>query len=431
MCTLNAKNAYIKLVYYNYMKMIIIKDTIGQDSMRAIAGEMINMELSMKYFENGIARKFNTAIEFRRSKGYPNISKKNIMYNFTATSGIIFLPLYMNISKFIEDIKNVLKVMENEVVDFNGEKIIVGHKYQSVGINLFTTEKQRDEMIQYRSVTDKESNNTMFSWVIKPINEFVFGFWSEKITTAIDNYITSIFYDIDDICTLQSGEFIHDYSIELLKFHAKFKNTNIRIICDQYDPLLIEYNPFWTDTINSDQCTELWFEELKIPVFKCDYEKLKFYPVKNNLGENTIGELCIRCKQKLVDDNYAIFDNYCQKVYSICIFCLHMKQLGSDDNKQLKFVLRVKYPYTREEYINNISDPVHRDMLIAARDGVIFGEYKYVLLDKEITIKYQKIGDEYISVYDHNELLYSRIINSPEFSNYTFCNIYTMREKKL
>jgi len=426
----------------------------AETAIDAVAGEMLNIEMSVFHFIDGLPTTYGsefgpkTAADYR---GYPRLiekigadddpAQKVITYDIKSTCGYIYVPVGFDIKLFEAQLMECVIGKEATIVRLDGRPMNNLKEYHTIqhGYNTNVMIKSAQNVTADSSVRAAPRNRRAvdgvnnvkrqflqslddqrrgrFTWFIIPIDQFDDTISADNIEDAISRLASSIFYDGDDICKLNHNDVVFDFSKKYLRGYDLIVNEKITLFGYGH-PLLCELNEHWRTTeFTSDDMRDIDSAR----VYSYDYGKLEFKPVRliESSMESSI-DICSKCRCQLYDENYALAGSTTDPAQTACIaicpICMHT---GPDDRPiELKYyrVLRTRFPKTINDMIELSSGS---DELKKMRKCAM-GGYQRMCLNGEKG-KCTLIGNDYIAFDNMNEFLFTNLSRHPILSNRKVC----------
>lgn len=423
--------------------MIILKNSTGVNIFRTIAGAMLNIEMSTKHFINGEPID-NTLMIGENYRGYPKIIDGSITYVIRGVFGYIFVAPGTDIDNFERELIEYLVDLERNVQLQTQTEVLKTYHSTRVGYNTnikvrsdlnLTKGGEKEAQVRYRRNDVKnvkrqfiraldDTRRGRFTWLITTIDKFDFTINSDNIEDSISRYALSIFYDADDISTLNHNSENYDFSTEYLKGAANIVREKM-VLFKHGNPLLFELSSYWKDADMATKSAKSFLRNI-IPskIYENDYALLKFKPVKiteSNTGE-TSTEICSKCHSTLYGDNYALAGSVKEPESDLCVaicpLCLH----SSPEEKPMEMkyfrVFRVTFPLRIEDMLRDATVSEERREI---RAEALKRVERREMTTNQRTIKYMLIGDKYLAFDNINDYLFTRASTMKEFSGKKVC----------
>jgi hypothetical protein len=421
--------------------MRFLKLAPGVDIFAAIAGEMLNIETSTLYFLNGVPLTLaeRSADLF---DGYPRVTYDNTVDIVRAVSGYIYVPVGTNLNDFESKLTQKLLIMQLKMVDLKGATINLSSRYQTIKASHATNVKAlihpthagrtvpstSSERIREADSTrpgrlfthniDTEPRYGRFVWGIKFIDQFDFEIHSNNMVDAVSRYVSSIFYDGDNISTLDHNAVTFDFSLSLLVGHRNITNQTLTIF-ENGDPLLIELSEFWHDQPpNPTTSPTSNLRNLSAIVYAGRLDDFDIAPVKFIDGTDRMStNICACCRSILWGSNYVLTQVNSDAI-AMCPMCLHSSRVNPPVEHTCDKVYVVKFPLSAADMLlSPLFSNDKRDVLAEAIKGV----RKHVTEKNEDV--YYLIGDKYLGIGDTDRYLYTKLSTDPEISNRKVCTV--------
>lgn len=436
--------------------MKIIKSS--DNAIYELMGEMINIEASMKIYD-GLTKLKNP------EKGYPKTIIGNAEYIHKTNVGIIFVPkvnsltlkLVKELNELIEDFEiNSFKDIPMEYGHLHEYHTIVQFQHTNIKIqcennlsivnnsiigttdgsnNLILPNIKRNIMIKENIGTGKYKNIILyprFTWIITGIcNMKLYNnkiYYINRIRPSIynnsknifENNITSIFYDIYDICNKPNGSQIFNFTNKDI--------TNLNIIHD------IDFNIYFNGIFelkNVGNCVTLMgkMNKMNKKIYLAGYKELTFIITLDPTDENYLADYkeltfintsdfkslvykprildgldrCYSCQTEIYDYNYFTCVNKKTKIgFIMCPLCIHYGFFPFT----LAYIFKFKSPKSINDVIksSNLSD-IKKDILYELNKSVVFKTLKSKYINGNI--HYREIGDKYLGFYSKEDYLFS------------------------
>lgn len=419
--------------------MLIIKDS--EDHIQTIAGEMLNIELSVKHYVDGKPVPA-VAMTTRDYRGYPKIIRGNVIEEIRAAAGYIFVPVDVDLDEFRREIEATILRLETTVANHDGSDPKVLRKYHTVRSSYNTnvkvaselsltvaddngvngrTKKNIKRLISTRT-PDGESRRGRFNWFIRPMNEVMCEITDDNTEDVISRF-ASVFYDRDDICT-----YSHNQTVTLFTKN-NFKGA-ANIICEpefkifKYGyPLMFELSDHWRSEAVSANAREFLRNINPSKIFSIDYDKLEYKPVSmEGADTDTSAEICSACRSVMFGENYALAGPVTAPdsplCTAICPLCLHRSPLASPIESKYFRVYRVIVPRKDTDLIDDLSiSPDRREL----RKEVLKKVERKSLTVNGKEVRYIMIGDKFASFDDINDYLFTKLSTMTEFGSRKIC----------
>ncbi len=419
-----------------------VSETSNPTTMDAIAGEMLNIETSTHHFIDGVI----SDVPMSEYRGYPKIIDGTIQYTIEASTGYIFVPVGTNLDDFESKLYFPLQRLESEMVRRDNRPSTPLKNYHTIKSNFNTNIKIKSgqKIMQLTNPKPKQNYNRKqqkatnvlrqfvqdlddsrrgrFTWIIKHIDKFEYEISSDNIEEATSRFACSVFWDGDDICTLEHNEITFEFSKQLLKGYKLLVNESVQLF-KHGSPLMFELSSYWSSITNSTNAKSFLRDIPANRVYEIGRELLEFKPVKlNEIGDDTSTDVCSKCRSILWGPNYALAGNIKDPENTLCIavcpLCLH----SSPEDKPLESkyfrVFRTNFERTAEELLASptISE-TKRDILKESLKGTV----NQSIHTNGMTIDYLQVGDKYISFSNQDQFLYTDLVNREQFKNILVC----------
>jgi len=396
--------------------MLVVKPTdgpgdfINEKLIDVIAGEMLNKEISLRYWIDGVKAKVGTDITEDEYVGYPKIISGNIRHVVRAARGIIFTTEQPN-DEFCEALRDAVVRKEAEMVG-----ITPLERYHTRAVGLHTNVKIKSQMkltvtggrdknnIKRSIITDVAWNHgsARFTWVVRHIRYFNESLHRDSPDEAISNRVCSVLYDSGDITSLSHGDILTNYSTAMLKATPYMlpKSSTVRICSDL---------PLLALAIDGQRYNDKWYT-IPVDIYSATVEQIVPEPVKTDEDGIYSTEHCAGCRKLLYDDVYAFTltgTNLAHPdCHMYCVLCAHSKSaLYALADGAYSRVLRVTWPRTTADMIAQYMYPALRPVLVELLESYqehgIRGDPGYFVT----------VGKKYVGVRDVDAFRFRSTIN--------------------
>ncbi len=408
--------------------MRILKLLPGLDIFEVIVGEMLNIEASEYYYHNGQCL---SADDPRRVIGYPRVVHGNICDTIRAASGYIYVPSGTDLQRFREQLVAVLHKMQTDYAKsmFGRYFTIDAHdhvniKYAPQSCDWSPIAPKGHISHSPRSIVckldDLPSFPARFVWTIQHIDQIDMEVTSRNIDQAISCHVTSIFYDGDDICSLEHNAVTYEFSLELLTSHKNIVPETVTLFAYGH-PLLVELSDFWRDSI-PDTSAKVFLRNITPgKVFHGELNEFRLRPVDFiETPTKTSTNICCVCRSTLWGYNYVIPDTF--DAVAMCPLCLHSRP--RHNFYESKTMYCVKFPLTIHDMIISPTFSFDKmDILNEAEKSIVRG----VIIIAKMTVEYVLVGSKYVGITDLYYYLFTKLSNDPTFKGR---RVFKLREVK-
>lgn len=402
--------------------MRILKNKeITQELINTIAGEMLNIELSMLYFIDG------KPID-KPLIGYPVIKHSgNIEDIIRAVEGYIYVSSEIDKERLIRGIEYALDDLSKLVV-INEEPVIALSKYHSLvscqhtnlkvlpdklvnvkytpsdddnhgnrRINRRDWEYQKSNASKRVIVDNSVHKKARFIWHILDILNYDPTISTKTITRDLHRHKCSIFWDSDDI-TVYAHNDVVNLSNQSLRGHAQIVEEGKIKVFGYGNPLLYELSESFGITSPS-------FRNLNRELKALTYDQWE--AICNTIYPNDIviaDAKCNHCNSKLWGSNYFLMDgDPAVNPILMCPLCMHSNEDNIED--LYSNIFRIEWNVSAIDMIkhtrtNDIRADIYHELLKAKNTVVQHG------------IKYTLIGDKYVAFDNINDYLYSSAVHT-------------------
>lgn len=361
--------------------MRIIKDS--PNALKAIAGEIVNIESSELRFIDG-------AIIANPTKGYPRVISGNVRNDIRATCGYIVVPSDVLRGRFIRELAQLVETLSlgTKVVAHTIKSgRVTNVKVETCQANTHTGDGKPGANTKrlFRiwestgNAYDHLPGTARFNWVVVSALDFNLKIVPGEINDAISRHVCSIFYDRDDLCTLDHNEVTMEFGEHLMRTYTDIADQNI--IWDQRADVAL-FN------IGKSPLRPSFLIEIpRHKLFAATMADIQLEAGVDDLLR------CRRCSCEIWGEFYAmdgkLDDPNCAHSVPYCAICGH-----SGASSDYMRVLRIMSPVTRDQVLAKVPDQL-RDIINEAAKGVD--------MRGDITT----IGDKYVSM-SRKSFLFSR-----------------------
>jgi hypothetical protein len=386
-----------------------------------IAGEMYNIEAGRLIFIDGKALDEPHA-------HYPVIADGAIVNRLKSPLGYIYVGSNVKLDEFEELLISAI-LMLGQV---HGSSLAAPH---TVTAGLITNIR----VVSQQQITRRSNNlNTInvlrqftrtapsgnithparFTWVLRNISTFDYTITSTSLRDDIARFSASIFYDTDDICTLDHNAITHAFSRELLRGYSNIiHDVDTIIISAVGHPLAFELSDYWRyNKISRRSLHDLPARK----IFSVDRRALTVGAV-DMLGETSdvvSEEICMICRSILWGDFYIFaghIDDPTNPISGgVCALCAHEKRDAATylENRYFR-IFRVTSDITPADMISRA--PVSKREILTD----ILNCVKRVCINTHLVTL---LGDHYAAV-DTDAYLYGGLWAAPELAGRRICAV--------
>ena len=306
--------------------MLVVKGPISDDTIRTIAGAIVNFQQRAFHYENGVERN-----ELQDYDGYPKLIKDNVEYTFDVNL----------ITVWIQFDDRVLAMIRKQLVA-HVEKLL----------NQFTR-------LDGKSRTEFSNEPSAHTHIIVPSEKS--PTWQVYSANSMDMTITKrtrnceyfgIYWDHYDMTTVAHNTLLFDFGLRYMKWNDMNSEKKL-VITKSKDPLMIEKNPIWKENILKKTYTD--FHD--IHPNKVRVASLSDVIIGSvSSGDEKVQGICSRCKLPLCGEIYGLYGHHRKpeefskdkpRVVPICAICLHSGPKNDSIDSRYTLVLRID---TTNEY---------------------------------------------------------------------------------
>ena len=421
------------------MKIIKIVTTL-EDAINTLLGEMINVETSALYFDNGkLINQPVNGIPVASEEGYPRLVDGNVIEAVKGSRGSILVPIGYDTKCLHELIKYRICIF---IAESGIDKIKHLEDYHTIEISNHTNvklqteqkntingrksarygrdERQRMTPNCIRSINDGTSDNLLgigrFTWNVYPISKFTHKIRSSDIQLAISEHVCSIFFDIANNCTLKHNSILFDFSKRLMIGYELIVDTPRLHFATSGHPLIFELSARWGQELKYVEESPFYIQNPRTnKIFEEKYDNLPIRP-----GNDLQYDRCTGCDDVLWEENYALAgnasmpDNLCTP---ICPLCLHSNDSVNYIDQYMR-VFRARYPVTMAQKMEMMDIPpgrldILKEAMICIKTQKIVCNYK--------TYDCNLIGDKYVSTDDIDTFILSKFYELPTMKGRKIC----------
>lgn len=378
-----------------------------------IAGEMLNIEMSMLYFLDG-----KSLPPTDRKKGYPQITNGTVVNVIKAAAGYIYFPSSLDIdvleTKIIAAINALSREIEPEII-----QPLTGYHTQSAGIatNIkvkssmqLTTDSLNPTTKNIKRQFRRNEHSTYlgrFVWTLNSINNIDYDITSDNFEQAIERLGCGILYDQHNITTCAHNDKVYDFSPKYFRATPYIIEKDIKLY--RYGPpLLYELSTFWYNKTRYELDNTGIRNLTSVRIIETDYAQI-----------NVSSDVCASCGSVLYDDNYVLCDDdlfssqhastkenmHC---IAICPLCMHSAWKFAEPEAKYSKIRRVKFPRSIEAMIASLSgrSSRHEDILSEiAKHGI------------KSVAGMKLIGPHYAIVSNIDDYKYTNLVHNPELKD--------------
>lgn len=409
--------------------MFTVKNDPSRDAYRVIAGEMLNREASLKHFVDGVARETMP----KDYVGYPSYETEGRRYSVKASSGYIYIPTDINIGKFIVVIDNIITEMEKDMVRLDGKDIKHLNDHQTYECGFSTNVRRPHTGVnaaRFIGVSGASAPKVRFVWKVEHINNIDLSVTSDNINDAISRLCAGIFWDSDDILTLEHGSSAFKFDKNVFKANANVVPEKVTLI-NADNPLLIELNEYWKESLPTTVAADFLRDVNEKKLYSADMSIIDIKPVKISDDSSVLStEICSRCKNPLYGDIYGLYGSVTKpedsfeadgklRVTAICPMCLHSGPEDAPIEQKYFRVLRIKFGRSAEDMIDMQGGS---EDLVNIRREALKGVVKCVVKGAVDSVCYL-IGDKYVGFEHIRNYRYTYLVNDPKLQGRKVCKV--------